>query len=482
MSRLIAALESVEHLLEAIPDAAERLSPLIQHLRASEALVLDLIDAANAGREHAAPSAEAEGDLEFGLMLYRLQHPTEEHNNLMQLNHVHAIVTQALQRFAPQSRITEDMFSSFFRIAYNVGIVAADGGLWTPGKYALLDPLWLAPIANYAINLLDPDSIYHPYPTNPYNATIGADKKRISIAIIGDWGSGAYDTDYAGQGPAVAVMAAVRNMQPDYVVHLGDTYYSGTDDRLPWHEEQHNLLDQWHSGTGAETSFAINANHEMYGAAQVLIGVALANGTPFEHQNRTPYFGLEFGNWVILGLDSAYFDPSTLYMQGALGNASNIQQQNFIHAQYGDLSGKKVLVMTHHNPMSFDGSTITPNKKAGTALWDGMNSALGNRNPDVWYWGHLHLGVAYNSNSAVGAEGTLGRCVGHSAMPFGNAHGMDLQNVDYYAHTPLNVGTKQVQNGFAIVTLDSDGSLTETFYEVDANGKCIPAWTNPPSS
>ena len=54
---------------------------------------------------------------------------------------------------------------------------------------------------------------------------------------------------------------------------------------------------------------------------------------------------------------------------------------------------------------------------------------------------------------------------------------MNRNNVDYYAHTALNIGTKQVQNGFAVVTLDASGALAETFYEVDAQGKCIVAWS-----
>jgi hypothetical protein len=215
----------------------------------------------------------------------------------------------------------------------------------------------------------------------------------------------------------------------------------------------------------------------MYGGAQGLMGVALAVKTPFAHQKNTSYFGLEFGNWVILGLDSAYFDPSTLYMQGARGNAPDDPQQKFISTAYGNLSDKKVFVMTHHNPMTFDGASLVPNKIAGTTLWEGLHAALGGRSPDVWYWGHLHLGVAYNSNSVIGA-GTLGRCVGHSAIPYGNAHGMITRNVDYYAHTNLGIGTKQVQNGFAVVTFGADGSLVEAFYEVGATGTCIKKWTS----
>lgn len=478
MSKLFATFKRLEDLLESVTDTRERLAPLFTHLRSSEAQLIELFNAAKRGEEHIAPPANAEGDLEFGLMLYWLQHPTAQHNMLMQADPAISIAMQALQHFAPPSNISEELFASFSDIAYNVGFVAADGALYTPGKYAQLDPLWLAAILNYAINLIDPDSIYHPYPTTPFHTTINAKKGNITLAIIGDWGTGVYDDAYDGQGPAVAVMNAIRNLHPDYVIHLGDVYYAGTDGRHPSHEEQSNLLDLWQTGTGVQTSFAINSNHEMYGAGQGLIGVALSSNTPFTHQNSTPYFGLEFGNWVILGLDSAYFDPSTLYLKGALSNTNNTQQKDFISQTYGNLSGKNIFVMTHHNPMSFDGTSITQNPQSGTSLWDNMQTTLGGNKPHVWYWGHLHLGVAYNKNSALGLQDTLGRCVGHSAIPFGNPSGMVANNVDYYASTNLGIGTKQARNGFALVTLGANGSLAETFYEVDATGKCIQAWPN----
>jgi hypothetical protein len=435
--------------------------------------LLALIDAAQQGRI-SMPPADTEVHLEFGMALYWLHHPTPEHLKLMQASQAHALVMQALQHFAPHSKLTIDIPAALAGTPYNIGYVAADGTLFTLGKYAMLDPHWLAPIINYGINLLDPASIYAPFPGTPYRATIDAGQPDIRIAIIGDWGTGIYDTDYAGQGPAAAVMQAIKGLAPDYVVHLGDVYYSGTDKRHPAHEEQDNFLKMWDTGTPANTCFALNSNHEKYGAEQGLIGIALNSGTPFSHQNRTTYFGLQYGQWVILGLDSAYFDPSTLYLQGALGDAANTQQQDFVQASYGNLQNKKVFVMTHHSPMSFDGSTLTPNSKAGISLWDGMQATLGGKNPDVWYWGHLHLGVAYNQNSAVGVHGTLGRCVGHSAIPFGRASGMNTNNVDYYAHTELSSGSKQMRNGFAIVTLRPDGTLTETFYEISANGLCTP--------
>ena len=462
-------MESFEQLLLTIPDTRERLSSLFRYLLASEAQLMRQINAVNSGAQLPAPSAEEEGDLEFGLILYWLRHPDEQHVDAVLANPAFSFATQALVNFAPQSSITEDMLSFLSGIDYNTGFVAADGTLYTPGKYAQLDLRWFFAAVNYVINLLDPDSIYQPFPMAPYHTTIPTEKKSITIAILGDWGTGPYDDEYAGQGPAVAVMNAIRNLKPDYVVHLGDVYYCGTDARHPVHEELDNFLTQWNTGTDAKTCFTLNSNHEMYGAAQGLIGIALNHGTPFEHQNRTTYFGLEFGAWVILGLDSAYFDPSILYMKGALGDAGNTQQRDFISKTFGNLKDKKVFLMTHHNAIKYDGSATTP-------MWDSMLTTLGGNQPYAWYWGHLHLGAAYN---AIPGSTTLGRCVGHSAIPFGNPSGLNSTIAGYYAHTPLNIGTRQMQNGFATVTLGADGSYSEAFYEVDAQGRYSKPWSNP---
>lgn len=482
MSKLLASIHTIEELLEKIPDAAERLEGFLRYLQASEALVRALFAEVRAGKTPSVPAPDAEGELEFGLFLYWLRLADDELEKVIPLGHELAIGLTALRHFAPASGMTDDELKLIQPggEAYEIGIVAADGTLWTFGKFAQLDVGWLTAGINYVINLLDPASIHHPYPEpdRAYRGPLGGEKESIDIAIIGDWGCGPYGEEFGGHGPAVAVMKGVKGLKPDCVIHLGDVYYCGTDERLPPREEQQRLLDPWDSGaTAPGTNFTINSNHEMYGAAGGLIDVALAEGTPFAAQNGTPYFALEYGQWLLIGLDSAYFDPSHLYMKGALGDDKNTQQKRFVQS-LGDLSGRKVMVMTHHNPMSFDGDSIVQNKQAGIALWDAMKALLG-RAPDVWYWGHLHLGNVYNANSVLGKSGTLCRCVGHSAIPFGNAHGMNTANVDYYAHTPLAGKSKQVQNGFAMVTLGRDGRvIRERFYEVNGEGACMEAWSS----
>ena len=74
-----------------------------------------------------------------------------------------------------------------------------------------------------------------------------------------------------------------------------------------------------------------------------------------------------------------------------------------------------------------------------------------------------------------GLQRRLGRCIGHSAIPYGDAWGMEGQTTyDYYAQTP-DTGDKwglRVLNGYAILTL-TGATLTEEVFE---QGNRNPVW------
>jgi hypothetical protein len=137
-------------------------------------------------------------------------------------------------------------------------------------------------------------------------------------------------------------------LKPDLTIHLGDVYYSGTGD-----QEQHEFVNLWPKGSIG--SLALNSNHEMCSGAKPYFQ-AIA-GSPFGLQNGCSYFALENSNWVIVGLDSAYFSPEGgFYMDGSLGPAGGTQVM-FLEDQVA--KGKKVIVLTHHNGLSEDGLSTT---------------------------------------------------------------------------------------------------------------------------
>ncbi|HXH60510.1 MAG TPA: hypothetical protein VNI20_04060, partial [Fimbriimonadaceae bacterium] len=178
----------------------------------------------------------------------------------------------------------------------------------------------------------------------------------------------------------------------------------------------------------------------------------------FSAQKGTSYFAINYGDWVILGLDSAY-NATSFYLDGRIDDA---YQPGFVNPL---VQGKNTFLMTHHNPMDIVGATLN-------TLWtDVVQGCFGGTQPDVWYWGHVHNGVVYNGSAPTGQ--TASRCLGNAAIPIGDGYWLDsASGVEYYTHTPLGDtdpnNALRVKNGFAIVEVSSSG-IQETFYDQDGN-------------
>ena len=179
---------------------------------------------------------------------------------------------------------------------------------------------------NYAVNILDPDLVHalpdNPQQTIPLTRKDGTDADPV-IGIVGDWGTGYYSDEGGADCPAQRVMEQIANpnLSPaiDYLIHLGDVYYAGTDLRPLPGEEQDNFYSKW-PDQGPGRNWTLNSNHEMYGAASGYFDVALQKGGPFAAQNGMSYFAMTYGPWLVLGLDSAYYSDAAngmeFYMAG----------------------------------------------------------------------------------------------------------------------------------------------------------------------
>ncbi|MGH9972188.1 MAG: metallophosphoesterase family protein [Pyrinomonadaceae bacterium] len=393
------------------------------------------------------------GDVEWGPIPYWLHNPPQFILDYIESNDILKDAWKILEFFLP-ARIDSANYNALESTAAQQGIVAADGTIYGDSPYEQLDPRWLFSLADYLIvvTLGDmaqfSDKQVAPIPLKDNHG-------QVKIALVGDWGTGAF-TD----GEAISIMQQIMGLSPDYLIHLGDVYYAGTaGDFLPLNEEANNFLSDWPgvSQLPAGNSFMLNSNHEMYSGAKGYFNIALADER-FSQQAGTSFFALQYAGWTILGLDSAYYSSSAMFMTGSLG--TNGVQSGWIQGLTSEgqkLSPDKVIVLTHHNGLSYDGLVeVTP-------YWDQVSSAL-NGDPAAWYWGHVHDGVAYKSPTVTNRK-TLARCVGHGAVPYGDAFGLASSvQVDYYAHTPAPLPLR-VLNGFVLLTIDSNGVVTEEFYE-----------------
>ncbi|KMW59633.1 hypothetical protein AIOL_004615 [Candidatus Rhodobacter oscarellae] len=375
----------------------------------------------------------------------------------------------------PPPTITMDAFSAFADTFAEFAYIGADGTAYGFAPYEQLNVHWVLCIVNGLLT-----EFVHG------KAHFGADMPEpicmpdgeVTLAIAGDWGT--------AEGGAVAVRGAITSPKaPDYLIHLGDVYYTGTpklSEKFYFGPgtEQSNLVDFWPDiGTGI--SFTMNSNHKMYPGAWGLFDDALSSAT-FAHMQNKSYFLLQNSTWQIFGLDSAYNSPDFMYMYGAL-----CQQQIEFVQKYRDTK-RRAILMTHHNPYDLTGTK--KRVKDGGSLLQDVTTAFSGTLPEYWYFGHEHNGIVYNDTA-----GTLGckmRCTGHASMPYGAPWGLVterattppykagdyISTVDFAASTPLEPSDPKglVKNGFMRITLGENG-ITEAFFDQDNTQ----TWSNEPA-
>jgi len=149
---------------------------------------------------------------------------------------------------------------------------------------------------------------------------------------------------------------------------------------------------------------------------------------------------------------------------------------------------KTIILLTHHNPTNIEG-TGTSQGATQLPLWNQVVSALG-RAPQFWYWGHVHNAMVYSSTSFPAQNNVKARCVGHGAIPFGvawglqNPDGTNKPSVEYYANELLSSAynntdvqqTNRVLNGFAMLTIGPNSIKEEL---IDQTGTVRWSQTSP---
>jgi hypothetical protein len=206
-----------------------------------------------------------------------------------------------------------------------------------------------------------------------------------SLALFADW----------GVGPLYGAVIVKETIDDPYkipdplaaAIHLGDTYYSGTED-----EVAHNLIDNFPSLRQDVRRLTLNGNHEMYGGARGYYKALEEFGQPCS------YFALQNKGFTIICLDTAYEDFKLAGQQ--------LEWCKRIINQAG--GSRKIILLSHHQPFS----AFEPGGKDLVAQLDPI---LQSGRILAWYWGHEHRCVVYNRHPKWS---TYGRCIGHGGYPY----------------------------------------------------------------
>lgn len=351
-------------------------------------------------------------------------------------------VLQTPLRTTDAAEERQDLVLSLIVSAANGAQLAAPDELIGPLVGEDLDPGWISALVNY----LRFRKV--PFPVHDESAPVGQPGSgvirvpdAITLAMVGDWG--------IGNASSAAIARHMKALDPSYTIHLGDVYYSGTPD-----EEQARFVAPW--PPGKHGALALNSNHEMYSGGRGYFSVALAS-PKFSLQRGLSYFALENAGWIVFGLDSAYPSNAWLYDKGEL----DPMQLRFLssHAARARAAGKRVMILTHHQPIQMDGELVPP-------LCDQVTQAIG-AGEVHWYWGHLH-GVAVFDPVVVNGVTIHGRCIGHGGIPYSPIERTAVMEWTETDKAGDPEEPRRALNGFALVRLDGAG-IGETFHGEDGS-------------
>jgi hypothetical protein len=195
-----------------------------------------------------------------------------------------------------------------------------------------------------------------------------------SIALVGDWGTGIER--------AQAVAREIEKHTPQHAIHLGDVYYSGTEEEIT-----DRFLAFWPKNAGR--SWALNSNHEMYSGGHGYFKITLK-----KFRQPASYFCLRNNNWQLIGLDTGYVDHNL-----------NREQFEWLLHKVRNYNGKTIL-LSHHQLFS-------AYESQGENLEAWLDLLLDEGKIYAWFWGHEHRCIVYKPHKNIKA-----RCLGHGGIPY----------------------------------------------------------------
>ncbi len=205
-----------------------------------------------------------------------------------------------------------------------------------------------------------------------------------SIALVGDWGTGIER--------AQAVAREIEKHKPHHAIHLGDVYYSGTEEEIT-----DRFLAHWPKNVAR--SWALNSNHEMYSGGHGYFKITLK-----KFKQPASYFCLRNNNWQLIGLDTGYVDHNL-----------NREQFEWLLHKVTNYNGKTIL-LSHHQLFS-------AYESQGENLEAWLDMLLDEGKIYSWFWGHEHRCIVYKPYMNIKA-----RCLGHGGVPY-KAHAEPQTNI-----------------------------------------------------
>jgi hypothetical protein len=287
-------------------------------------------------------------------------------------------------------------------------------------------------------------------------------KANARIGLVGDWGTGA--------APAKRVLRQLAAQDPDVLIHLGDIYYSATEEecRINFESVVNALLNRENKDIPVYT---LAGNHDMYSGGVGYYSLLKRLNKPPRMQPAS-YFCLrtEDNSWQILAMDTGRFDFNPITVNHALTHVDPAEL-DWHEARIRNFPGKTIL-MSHHQLFSAysqigkkqpNGRLPAYNSELKAAL-DRLQAAAG-KPIAAWFWGHEHNLSVYRPYLGL----LRGRCIGHSAIPVFEEDEPYKVNEELDAPpsiveaAKLSIADGVYAHGFAMLELGKTGATADYF-------------------
>jgi hypothetical protein len=253
---------------------------------------------------------------------------------------------------------------------------STDEGVTVLGpKYGASDPRWAMTMARMIKSSLSGKAPWRTADPSPMRIP-----NRLRAAVFGSWATGVYGA------PITSASISRDPARFDLVMHLGDTYYSGTEK-----EVREKLLGVWPQVPGA-LNRALIGNHEMYSGGNAYFDIALPT-----FSQAASYFALQNDHWILVALDTAYSDHD---FYG--------EQPEWLEGLVARAGDRRVVLFTHHQPLSLT-------EVQGPRLVAKLARLLQEQRIFAWFWAHEHACLIYDRHPNWGF---FGRCLGFGGVPY----------------------------------------------------------------
>jgi hypothetical protein len=270
------------------------------------------------------------------------------------------------------------------------------------------DPKWAEAVDEYLEYFVAEHHTvpYRPASADPEQQPPVVLKDNATVALIADAGTGTPE--------AIALLEQVAAHQPDVLIHLGDIYYSGTQE-----ESQKYYLDLCNQVFSRAARplpiFTMTGNHDMYDGGQGYYWlIDQLNKPPLAppgNDQTASFFALRSSGWQFLAMDTGLHDSDVFDVATAetfLEDAELAWHSHWID----NAGGRRTILLSHHQLFSaFSAIGTQGDQSLNNRLLAQFGSRLGK--VDAWFWGHEHNLEIYAPYQGL----ERGRCIGCAAIP-----------------------------------------------------------------